>query len=215
MEALAYQDAIESGRFGLRAQLMVSIDTIRDVVAHPDDAVTSAFTLGLRTGFGSYRLSLGAVKAWLDGGMMARTAADLEILVETACAAHAAGWQLALHAIGDRAIDVAIDIIETAQRRRPRADARHHIEHCGLVRPDQLDRLAAAAITVVTQPTFLCVSGDDYSAVMGPNRAGWVYRGRTYLDRGIPIAGSSDRPVADGAPLRGIQFHGRAVVPAG
>lgn len=225
VEALAYQNAIDSGRFGLRAQLMVSLDTIRDVVAHPDDGVTSAFTLGLRTGFGSDRLSLGAVKAWLDGGMMARTAAlsepylaaapdvgsgelaaDLDGLVETACAAHAAGWQLALHAIGDRAIDVAIDIIETAQRRQPRADARHRIEHCGLVRPDQLDRLAAAAITVVTQPTFLYVSGDDYSAVMGPNRAGWMYRGRSYLGRGIPIAGSSDRPVADGAPLRGIQF---------
>ncbi len=133
-------------------------------------------------------------------------AGDLDDIADAAIEAHAAGWQLALHAIGDRAIDAAIDIIETAHRRRPRADARHRIEHCGLVRPDQLHRLAAASITAVTQPTFLYEFGDDYAAIMGPERADWMYRGRSYLDHGVAIAGSSDRPVADGAPLRGVQF---------
>ncbi|SHF79471.1 hypothetical protein SAMN05443575_0916 [Jatrophihabitans endophyticus] len=226
LEALAYQRAVEEGRFRLRAQLMVSLSRLEATSAHPADGLTHAFALGLRTGFGSDRLSLGAAKAWLDGGMMARTAAltepyldagtataargelatDLADIRERAHAAHAAGWQLALHAIGDRAVDEAVDIVETAQRERPRPDARHRIEHCGLVRPDQLARIAAAGITAVTQPTFLHAFGDDYAGIMGPHRAPWLYRGRSYLDAGVPVAGSSDRPVADGAPLRGVQF---------
>lgn len=222
LEMRAYQDAIDTGRFGLRAQLMPSLDMITAVAAHPEDGVSRAFPGGLRSGFGSDRLSLGPVKTWLDGGMMARTAAlsepylgtessgglavDLDEIADAAAAAHAAGWQLALHAIGDRAIDAALTIIEQAQQRHPRPDARHRIEHCGLVRPDQLPRLAAAGVVAVSQPTFLHAFGDDYAAIMGPDRADWMYRGRSYLEHGIPLAGSSDRPVADGAPLRGIQF---------
>lgn len=222
IEVQAYQEAVELGQLPIRVQLMASIDTVTSVPAHPDDGVTRAFPLGLRSGFGSDRLSLGAVKAWLDGGMMARTAALSEPYIDsdeagalasavpelTAAAvdAHVAGWQLALHAIGDRAIDVALDIVEQAQRVRPRPDARHRIEHCGLVRPDQLARLTSAGVVAVTQPSFLYEFGDDYAAIMGPARAEWMYRGRSYLDHGIPLAGSSDRPVADGAPLRAIQF---------
>ncbi|MGH9008788.1 MAG: amidohydrolase family protein, partial [Acidimicrobiia bacterium] len=48
--------------------------------------------------------------------------------------------------------------------------------------------------------------GDDYAAILGPERAGFLYRGRSFLDAGVRIAGSSDRPVADGAPLRAIAF---------
>ncbi|WP_033294669.1 amidohydrolase [Amycolatopsis jejuensis] len=217
IEALAYQNA----DLPIRTQLMVSLDALQATQAHPADGVTRALPLGLRSGFGNGRLSLGAAKTWLDGGMMARTAAltepylgsdtcgdlaDVEEITEAACAAHAAGWQLALHAIGDRAIDAALEIVTTAQRRHPRPDPRHRIEHCGLVRPDQLPKLAEAQVTAVLQPTFLHAFGDDYAAVMGPDRAPWMYRGRSLLDHGIPIAGSSDRPVADGAPLRAMQF---------
>jgi hypothetical protein len=224
VEMLAYQQAIESGRFALRVQLMVALDAIGPTPAHAADGLTHAFGIGLRSGFGSERLSIGATKAWLDGGMIARTAALTEPYLEDgesgsgalavelgeirtrAIAAHAAGWQLALHAIGDLAIDAAIDIIDAAQRARPRPDARHRIEHCGLVRPDQIPRLAASGIVAVTQPTFLYACGDDYATIMGAHRADWMYRGQSYLEAGIVVAGSSDRPVADGAPLRGIQF---------
>jgi predicted amidohydrolase YtcJ len=225
VEVLAYQDAVASGRFGLRAQLMISLDALRPTSAHPDDNLTHAFAFGVHSGFGSDRLSFGATKAWLDGGMMARTAAltapyaaggehagsgtlatEIADIGERARAAHAAGWQLALHAIGDRAIDAAMEIIESAQAARPRPDARHRIEHCGLVRPDQLSRLNRAGIVAVTQPTFLYAFGDDYARIMGPSREDWLYRGQSYSDAGVALAGSSDRPVADGAPLRAIQF---------
>ncbi|CCH28627.1 amidohydrolase [Actinosynnema sp. NPDC047251] len=206
----------------IRVQLMVSSGELRDVRAHAADGVRRALPLGLRTGLGDEWLSIGALKLWTDGGMIARTAAltvpyvgvagsgqlqdDPEVMRAAILDGHAAGWQLAVHAIGDRAVDFALDALAGALARRPRPDARHRIEHCGLVRPDQLDRIAALGVIPVVQPTFLWAYGDDYSAIMGPERAPWLYRGRAFLDRGVVLAGSSDRPVADGSPLRAVQF---------
>jgi predicted amidohydrolase YtcJ len=216
-----YQQAHADG-LPIRTQLMVISDELHPLPTHPEDEVRFALDLGLRTGIGDARLSVGAMKLWLDGGMMARTAAltepyagtdqsgelasDLDGLRATIIDAHLSGWQMALHAIGDRAVDFAIETLEEAQRLRPRPDARHRIEHCGLVRPDQLDRLAALGVIAVLQPRFLFEFGDDYAQIMGPDRADWMYRGRSLLDRGIRIAGSSDRPVSCGAPLRAMQF---------
>jgi len=120
--------------------------------------------------------------------------------------AHAAGWQLALHAIGDAAVDAALDVFARAQRRVPRAGARHRIEHAGLIRPDQLGRMRELGVIAVIQPSFLYEYGADYAAIVGPGRSDWLYRGRSLLDAGITVAGSSDRPVASGAPLQAMQF---------
>ena len=200
---------------------MVTGDFLRPVVAAEADPTRLGIDLGIRTGFGGDRLGLGPIKLWLDGGMSTRTAALTEpygsggvgelaenigdyerIVVE----AHAAGWQLALHAIGDRAIDAALDLIEEAQRRFPRTDCRPRIEHCGLVRPDQLPRLASAGVIPVVQPEFLYDFGDDYASVMGPSRADWLYRGQSFLDHGLRVAASSDRPVTTGAPMTALAF---------
>ncbi|MFI9812462.1 amidohydrolase [Saccharothrix variisporea] len=205
----------------IRVQVMVSAWELQEVAAHPADGLRRALPLGIRTGLGSEWLSIGALKLWTDGGMIARTAAltspytvggvgqwqdEPARMRDVLLDGHAAGWQLAVHAIGDRAIDFALDVIEEAQAAVPRPGARHRIEHCGLVRPDQLDRIAALGVVPVVQPSFLWAYGDDYSEIMGPERAPWLYRGRSFLDRGVVVAGSSDRPVADGSPLRGIRF---------
>lgn len=232
LEAAAYQRA----RLPIRVQLMVSAYVLHEVAADPADRIPRAIDLGLHTGFGDDMLSIGAMKLWTDGGMIARTAAltepyagtdntgqlaeSEEFMRAAIVDGHHAGWQLAIHAIGDRAIDFTLDAVREAQRQRPRADARHRIEHCGLVRPEQLGRIAALGLVPVVQPTFLHAYGDDYSEIMGAKRAPWMYRGRSFLDHGITVAGSSDRPVADGAPLRAIEFMvrrrssgGRAVGP--
>lgn len=247
VELAAYQVAREQGRLPVRVQTMIPAAMLRPSGAAAGDGIARAIDLGLRTGLGDDVLSIGALKLWLDGGMMARTAAltapyltpgadggssggdgvrlgadgvssggadggsgqlafgDDE-LAELILDAHRAGWQLAIHAIGDAAVDQAIAVVTAAQAAHPRPGARHRVEHCGLVRPEQLPRLAAAGLTAVVQPTFLHAFGDDYSTIMGPERSGWMYRGRGFLDHGITVAGSSDRPVADGAPLRAIQF---------
>jgi hypothetical protein len=222
VELAAYQAAVEQGRLPVRAQVMVASDVLHEVTANAANGLRRGVDLGLRTGLGDSRLSIGALKIYTDGGMMARTAAltepylpgsncgmlqrDPGELIETMVDGHAAGWQLAVHAIGDRALDVALDGIEQAQGLRPRPEARHRIEHAGLVRPDQSGRMAALRVTAVIQPTFLYAYGDDYADILGPDRAGFLYRGRSFLDAGVRVAGSSDRPVADGAPLRAIAF---------
>lgn len=222
VEAAAYQQAEREGRLPLRVQLMVAGGLLRDLGAHPSDDTPRAMDLGLRTGFGGDRLSLGALKIFTDGGMMARTAAltapyagedhagdlyaDEADLRELMVAGHRAGWQLAVHAIGDRAVDVALDGIEAAQRAAPDPTARHRIEHAGLVRSDQLPRFARLGVAAVVQPAFLWSFGDDYARIMGPDRAEWLYRGRGFLDAGVRLVGSSDRPVTVGAPLRAMQF---------
>ncbi|MCX5386281.1 amidohydrolase [Streptomyces sp. NBC_00083] len=222
VELGAYQLLRDQGRLPLRVQLMAAADTLRPREAHPRDGLPRALDLGMRTGFGDDWLSLGALKVYTDGGMMARTAAltapytgtdrtgqlqdDPERLTQLIVDGHLAGWQLAVHAIGDRAADLALDALEHAQRLRPRPDARHRIEHAGLVRPDQLPRFARLGVGAVIQPTFLHSFGDDYARVMGEERTPWMYRGRSFLDHGVTLVGSSDRPVTDGAPLRGIQF---------
>ncbi|WP_175410492.1 amidohydrolase [Streptomyces sp. TRM64462] len=222
VELGAYQLLRDQGRLPLRVQLMAAGDTLRPLPAHRDDGIPRALDLGLRTGFGDDWLSVGALKIYTDGGMMARTAAltapyegmthtgelqdDPETLAQLIVDGHLAGWQLAVHAIGDRAADLALDALERAQRLRPRPDARHRIEHAGLVRPDQLPRFARLGVSAVVQPNFLRYFGDDYAAIMGEERAPWMYRGRGFLDHGVTLVGSSDRPVTDGSPLRAIQF---------
>ncbi|WP_411103454.1 amidohydrolase [Streptomyces sp. cmx-4-9] len=222
VELGAYQLLRDQGRLPLRVQLMAAGDTLRPLAGHADDGIPRALDLGLRTGFGDDWLSLGALKIYTDGGMMARTAAltepyagtdgtgrlqdDPEQLAALIVDGHLAGWQLAVHAIGDRAADLALDALERAQALRPRPDARHRIEHAGLIRPDQLPRFARLGVGAVVQPTFLYSFGDDYARVMGPERAPWMYRGRGFLDHGVTLVGSSDRPVTDGAPLRAVQF---------
>lgn len=217
LEVAAYQQAT----LPIRVQLMVAADQLRPAAGHPSDGVDRAVQLGLRTGLGDDRLSIGALKVFTDGGMIARTAAltapyegtantgqlqdDPDRMRSWIQDGHRAGWQLAVHAIGDRAIDFALDALESALTDHPRPDHRHRIEHCGLVRPDQLARIAALGVIPVVQPTFLWAYGDDYAEITGP-RAPWMYRGRSFLDHGIPLAGSSDRPVADGNPLRAVQF---------
>ncbi|MFE4551569.1 amidohydrolase [Streptomyces sp. NPDC056785] len=222
VELGAYQLAREQGLLPVRVQLMVAADRLHAVAAHEDDGIPRALDLGLRTGFGDAWLSVGALKVYTDGGMMARTAAlgapyegldhagqlqdDPESLARTIVDGHLAGWQLAVHAIGDRAVDVTLDAIERAQRIRARPDARHRVEHAGLVRPDQLARFARLGVIAVVQPNFLRSFGDDYASVMGARRAPWLYRGRSFLEHGVTLVGSSDRPVTDGSPLRGVQF---------
>jgi predicted amidohydrolase YtcJ len=224
VELAAYQLARDSGQLHTRAQLMAASDVLHPLTAHPDDGILLGLDLGMRTGFGDDRLSLGPVKIFLDGSLLGRTAAvtepycgcphegrtgyfqnDAETMAATVVAAHRAGWTIAAHAIGDRAVDLALDTFARAQREYPRPDALHRIEHAGVVRPDQLARFANQRVVPVPQHNFLHAFGDAMAAALGPRRTCWSYRLRSLLDRGILVPGSSDRPVAPGAPLPAIQ----------
>jgi predicted amidohydrolase YtcJ len=227
VEVAAYQAAREQGRLRVRVELMVASDVLHPVVAHADDGLDLGLDLGLRTGFGDDWLRLGAVKVFSDGSLIGRTAAmtepfadaagagapgdgtgylqaDAGQLTDTIVAAHRSGWQVATHAVGDRAIDVALDAYAQALSRYPRRNARHRIEHFAVARPDQVTRAAELGIIAVPQGRFATEIGDGMLAALGPGRHGWLYRHRSLLEAGLTLPGSSDRPVALGAPLLGI-----------
>jgi predicted amidohydrolase YtcJ len=221
VELAAYVAAREQGRLRVRAELMVISDALHAVGAHPADGFELGLDLGLRTGFGDDWLRLGPMKVFTDGSLVGRTAAmtapyagdpgnagylqaDAEQLTATIIAAHRAGWRVAAHAIGDHAIDVALDAFAAAVDAYPRQDPRHRIEHFAAARPDQVARCAALGVIPVPQGRFATELGDGMMAAVGPERTPWLYRQRSLLDAGIVLPGSSDRPVVLGAPLLGI-----------
>jgi predicted amidohydrolase YtcJ len=116
--------------------------------------------------------------------------------------AHQGGWQVAVHAIGDRAIDLALDGLEEAQAGNPRPGARHRIEHCMIMTDSILDRLAAGGIVACAQPEFMHWLAHAYRQGLGP-RAEKLMPYQTWLKRGIPFCFSSDQPVVPGDPITG------------
>ena len=77
--------------------------------------------------------------------------------------AHAAGWQIGVHAQGDRAIDRVLDAYDAALDAHPREDHRHRIEHCGGPRPDQLEpRMARLGVWAIGQPRYFWDAGDAW-----------------------------------------------------
>ena len=119
--------------------------------------------------------------------------------------AHRAGWQCTVHAVGDRAIEMALNAMEAAQREDPRTGLRHRIEHCAIVPPDLADRIVAFGIVPAIQPAFFWEFGDGYIRNYGRERADMMFRARSFLDRGVVVAASSDAPVTDHRPLFGVE----------
>ena len=142
-----------------------------------DDTLDALSRLGMRTGWGDAWLRIGPAKLFQDGSGGGRTAAmtteyvndpgnrgitiyDQEGLNERFARAHAAGFQLTAHAIGDRAITMILDAYEDALAKRPKADHRFRIEHCGMCTPEIIDRMTRMEIIAVPQPSFIYESRD-------------------------------------------------------
>ncbi len=136
-------------------------------------------------------LRIGPLKVFSDGSIGARTAAlhdpysdekgkkgtlehtpsELKRIVKRA---HRAGFQLAIHAIGDRAIDVTVDAIESALEDQPRQDHRHRIEHYELPSDTAIERSKVLEIIPVMQPNFVATwsrIGGMYEERLGTARA--------------------------------------------
>jgi predicted amidohydrolase YtcJ len=130
---------------------------------------------------------------------------DAEAMRRQVIDAHRAGWRVAAHAIGDRAVDLVLDFLEEAQHTAPRPDARHRVEHAGITDTDQVARMARLGVTPLPQHRFLYEIGDTMLDAVGPERSDRLYRHASMLAVGLRVPGSSDRPVVGGAPLAGMQ----------
>ena len=185
---------------------------IRDTARFDFEA---ALETGMRTGEGDEWLQLGHVKFFTDGALGSQTAAleepyegtedrgiltfdPIELRVDVARAA-AAGLAAAIHAIGDRAVRVALDAIAPTRVTSPAL--RQRLEHIQLVREEDLGRFGALGVIASMQPIHCTSDRDLADRYWGPKRTPRAYPWRTLLDRRAVLAFGSDAPVE---PLLGI-----------
>ncbi|HEX2470708.1 MAG TPA: amidohydrolase, partial [Candidatus Limnocylindrales bacterium] len=207
-ELSGYRTARERGLLGVR------------LTAMPISSQLDAFEeLGVAGPFGDDRLAIGPMKFYADGALTGGTAAfttpygpageftgslywqSEADFRDAIVRAHTAGWQIGVHAQGDRAIDRVLDAYEAALSAQPRDDHRHRIEHCGGPRPDQIERMARLGVMVVGQPRYFWDAGDVWLNVLDDGRAHRLQPYRELLDGGVRFALSSDAPVASHRPM--------------
>ncbi|MFO8060302.1 MAG: amidohydrolase [Bacillota bacterium] len=221
LELAGYQEAVRREHLQVRVNLMIGVRQLREIRGKRGERSRYGLDMGLHSGFGDCRLRIGPVKIFADGSLIGRTAAlfegyetepentgfyttSPEGLKEQITRAHESGWQVAVHAIGDRAVSHVLDCYEEALARHPRADHRHRIEHCGVLNNTLIDRIVELGVIPVPQQRFIHELGDGFIDNLGRDRVRLTYPQRTLIDRGVLFPGSSDRPVVDGAPLMGI-----------
>ncbi len=125
-----------------------------------------------------------------------------------------AGFQIGFHAIGDRAIQMALDAFamgeKTVQARKMRPghdqpqDFRLRIEHDQVVAPDQFAQYKKLGVIASMQPNHLLTDMNWAMDRIGPERAKTSYPWKEFLDNGVPLAFGTDYPVEPIAPFRGV-----------
>jgi len=166
-------------------------------------------------------LKTGALKAFLDGSLGSRTAAllapysdapgtsgllhlDAAKLALMAIARDRAGFQLAFHAIGDRANRVALDTFAAVVAANGPRDRRDRVEHAQIVAPEDFARYGSLDIIASMQPAHLLDDERWATGRLGPERSRGAYAWRTMEQNNARLAFGTDHPVEPLNPLRGI-----------
>ncbi len=205
-----YRELASQGRFRLRNYVMIRSD---------DETLASFFRRGPEIGLYDNHLTIRAIKISSDGALGSRGAALLEPysddpgnrgLVTTpperiqrvAVEALKNGFQLNVHAIGDRANRLVLDAYEAALEEVPTADHRFRIEHAQIVHYRDIPRFAELDVIPSMQQTHQM--SDMYWAM---DRVGWTrvqgaYAWRSFMERGLPIVSGTDFPVEPVNPFR-------------
>jgi hypothetical protein len=174
-----------------------------------------------REGKGDRWVSTGGVKAFVDGSLGSHTAAfidpytDLptdsglfvnseEDLYNWVSNADKSGLQVAIHAIGDRAINVLLNIYERVEKENGERDRRFRIEHAQHISPGDIARFAQLNVIASMQPYHAIDDGRWAEEYIGPERSKTTYAFRSLLDAKATVAFGSDWPVAPATPLEGI-----------
>jgi len=183
--------------------------------------IPSEFDKGPIIGYGNDRLSVRALKLYVDGALGSRGAALLEpysddpgnrgltvtdekSLRQSVEEAVTRGFQVCTHAIGDRGNNIILGVYEAEMKQHPVSDPRLRIEHAQILAPEDIPRFKELGVLPCMQPTH-CTS-DMYwaEARVGASRVRGAYAWRSLLETGVIIPGGSDFPVESPNPLLGI-----------
>jgi len=213
----AYHAAAMSGVLTMKVVAAQETNPRRDLASQVDDMIAR------RESLSAGRLTASSAKIFLDGQIEGRTAALLEpyegsddrgmsnwsasALTEIALRLDAAGFQIHMHGIGDRAIREGLDALAAVRAAHGPSDLRHHIAHLQLVDPADIPRFAELGVFANFQP-FWMFRDSSFEAVeplIGPERAERLYEIRSFEQAGTRIVAGSDWPVSDPKPLLAIQ----------
>jgi predicted amidohydrolase YtcJ len=126
------------------------------------------------------------------------------------------GFQVHLHAIGDRAVRESLDAVAAALAANGPNDHRHHIAHLQVIHPDDVPRFAGLGVTVNMQPLWATHEPqmDELTIpFLGPERASWQYPWAALQSSGALLAAGSDWPVSSADPLEGIHVAVNRIEP--
>jgi len=203
----------------LRGEMPVRV--VEQCLLPDEETLLDFFERGYGTGWGDDFFRLGPLKLLADGSLGARSAylredyrdnpgnrgipiytqRQLDRLVFMA---HRRGMPVAVHAIGDGAIEMVLDAVAAAQTRCPNPSLRHGIIHCQITDPALIQRIRAQQMQVFAQPVFLEYDLSIAQARVGNPLASTSYAFKTMLEAGILVSAGSDCPVESLNPLCGL-----------
>jgi predicted amidohydrolase YtcJ len=166
-------------------------------------------------------LEVEGVKFYADGWLGPRTCAlcrpfaddpdndgvlflDADTLARRADPFAEAGWTLATHAIGDRAIEAVLDAYEKVYG-SDTAAAAPRVEHAQILQPELVRRMAELGVVACIQPGFAVADMATARRALDPERLEHAYRWDELLAAGVRVVGGSDFPIRPLAPLAGLQ----------
>jgi len=179
----------------------------------PHDRVDELAAVGLRSGFGSPLLRVGYLKAFMDGTLGSQTARLLdgsgvritsrEELEEIVRRGAAAGFPVAVHAIGDLANREALDAFEATRAAWEPLGLRQRIEHAQLLAPEDVGRFAAVGVAASVQFSH-APSDRDVAERFWAGKLNGAYAFRSLWDSGAVVANGSDAPIEELDPWAGV-----------
>lgn len=195
--------------------------TVRIYVAPIETEWKDQAKIGIRHGFGTPLLRMGAVKGYADGSLGSETAYFFEpytdnprshgllsdemhppeAMLQRLKGADAAGLQLCIHAIGDRAISMTLDMFEQIQAANGQRERRWRIEHSQHMAARDFARYARLGVIASVQPYHAIDDGRWAEKRIGPDRVKRTYAFRTFLDHGVRLAFGTDWSVAPLSPM--------------
>ncbi|MFS0784426.1 amidohydrolase [Bacillus sp. 1P06AnD] len=201
-----YDELLNGGNNDLRCNLLINYPFLKDMIAS-----------GMTTGYGNETLRIGAIKMFADGAFGRRTALlsspysdapgqygeaiqDMDTLTAMIKDVREAGMPIAVHTIGDQALDMVL----SARSQFPESSYRDRIIHASLVREDLVKKLTVPSIVADIQPRFIVGDYPWIQERLGESRLKDLYAWKTLLSAGVICAGGSDSPVEPVDPLLGI-----------
>jgi len=199
-----FKDLVAEGAFPFRLYVMLDVPdggaVLDSYLEHPPEV-----------GLGDHRLTIRCFKAYADGALGARGASLLEPYSDDAEAtgliqnsedeltrviekAGGKGYQVAIHAIGDRGNRNTLNAVERAQKALPGKDLRVRIEHAQILSPSDIPRFASLSVIASMQPIHATMDMGFAETRVGPERIQGGYVWQSLLSSGARVAAGSDTP---------------------